>query len=789
MCGVWFFLFIIGLTSVVGLRADTIFQPPARGFISTEPARNWQHSLLTGNGTMGALVVGNPYDETIFLSHAALYLPNTNSDRYLNMASRLSEIRALCLAMNFAGAASQIDAAKAEYSYSDARDPFIAACALHVKQPESKLVRYQRAVNFMTAEASVSVADAAGDFRRDVFVSRADDVIVLRLAGQGKQSAEFSFAAVPVTGEKDMKLMTNGVREVSQGVRDGLLYFRTIFARTNRFNPNLGYEVAGKIIRQGGEETETTNGISISNADEILLLVKIQPLLKSAGVTSNFKSLARDLAALTNSYDELLARSAKLHGDLMGRVSFSLSAPAADRAKPSEELNKESETLDAPLAKIERAFDAGRYNIICCTGYNPPNLQGLWSGTWNAPWSGSFTANGNLPAAVAFDLMGNTPELMQPYFRFYEDRLAGFRENARAFYGMRGFHVPAQMTLSPLETDFTPKSPHCFWHAGAAWAAQFYFDYYQYTGDKKFLAERAYPFMKEAAEFYEDFLTVTNDAGKFVFVPSYSPENTPGGEKKIPTAINATMDVAAAKQLLNNLIIAAKILGLDGNLQARWSAMLAKMPDYEVGPDGSFREWLWPGLDENNQHRHASHLYALFDGEPPEICDHTNLVNAVEHTIRERLKFREAHRTGMAFGVVQLGLAAEHVGNAELAGETINLLAKRFWSDGMASFHDQHNLFNMDISGGFPYLCANALVYADPGCIKFFPARPVSWTQGSITGLRLRGAVVLRELTWDKAKSGATLVSDLDQTVTVQAPGGFLKLCKLKAGEEYKLEF
>lgn len=755
------------------------FAAPGRGFVSEKPAAGWQQGLLTGNGTMGALVMGQAHDETIYLSHASLYLPNRNSERYLDMASRLGEIRKLCLTGNFGGAAGQINAARKEYAYDDQRDPFIGACALRLTQPATNVARYQRAVNFMTAEALVSVTDEHGSFQRRAFVSRPGAVIVLRLAGTGKQSGEFSLEALAPKGEKESKIVGDGVKSSERGIKDGLLYFRTLFANTNDFNPNIGFEVAGKIIAMGGTRSETATAIQVTGADEILVLVKIEPLLKSARTESNLRTIRRDLDAIVPDYAQLLAAHAQEHGALMARASLSLDAPATDRAKPSEALNQDSALLDAPLAKIERAFDAGRYNIICSTGLNPPNLQGLWSATWLAPWSGSFTTNGNLPAAIAFLLMGNTPELMESYFRYNDQRWAGFRENAKILYGTRGFHIPAQLTVSPRETNFVPSYPHNFWHSGAAWTLQFYYDYYQYTGDRKFLADRAYPLMKEAAAFYEDFLT---SSGKRVFVPSYSPENAPGGENKVATAINATMDISAARQLLRNAIASAKLLDRDPQLRLKWAALSAQLPGYEVAPDGSFREWLWPGLDESNQHRHASHLYALYDEMPAEIVQNPALVKAVAHTMDERMKFRIAKHTGMAFGAVQLGLAAEHIGNASQTQDIINMLAKNFWADGMASYHDWGNLFNMDISGGFPYLCASALVYAEPGQIRFFPARPAQWTHGSLKGVRLRGGIVIQELTWDGTQATAVLVSTTNQTVTIATPAGTTRPCALRAG-------
>jgi alpha-L-fucosidase 2 len=781
------------LSPITSVRAwaasDDLFTVPTRGFVSSEPAKDWEQGIITGNGTMGAIVLGQPFAETLYLSHAALYLPQPNSARYINMASRLEKIRQLCFAGEFRAAGDQIVEARKEYSYDDQRDPFIAAFTLGIKQPEAKVVRYQRTVDWMTAETVVSVEGGEGSFRRSAFVSRPDNVIVLRLAGGGKQSAEFSFAALPPINEKEKKVIAEGIKSSEQGVKEGLLYFRTLFAHGNPFNPNLGYEGLGKVISKGGQRAETAAGIKITDADEIIVLVKIQPLAKTAKVNTDFAAIRKHLDALVPDYVALLVPQAKVQGDLMSRVSFSLDVPENERAKSSEQLNQEAKQLAAPLAKIERAFDAGRYNIICSTGLYPPNLMGLWSGTWLAPWSGSFTTDGNLPAAVSFDLMGNTPELMEPFFRYYDERWDGFRENAKAFFGTRGFHVPGQLTLSPRETDFNPRWPLCYWHAGAAWALNFYYDYYQYTGDLKFLAERAYPLMKEATEFYEDFLAITDKNGKVVFAPSYSTENSPGNEEKEPaTTINATMDFAAAKQLLRNSIAAAKILGRDADLQKKWADLIAKMPAYEIGPEGSFREWLWPGLPENNRHRHASHFYELYDGMPPEIVDNPALVKAVEHSIGERLIFLE--ETGeMAFGIVQNGLAAAHVGNAELTQRVVNFLAKYYWSSGMASFHNRGELFNMDISGGFPYLCASALVYSVPGKVRFFPARPAQWTRGSLKGVRLRGGIVLRDLSWDGPRAQAVLVSDTDQTVMVEQADGKAQACTLHAGVATVLNF
>lgn len=790
-------LLVLGLWAS-GLAADAaqkatpdFFRPPERGFVSSRPARNTDHALLIGSGTMGAMVMGAPHDETIYLNHAALYLPRKVSDKPIAMAQRLGEIRADCLAGNFEKAGALMSELRRE-SETGMEDSYMGAFMVNIFHPESKVRQYQRSVDLMSGEAHVAFADALGSIRRSAFVSRADDVVVLKISGNGKLSADLCFDELPAKGLRQTQEVAQRTKGFMADFKDGHLYFRC-HLEPNQHNPIRGYEGLGKVVVKGGRHGVawlgflSSKGYRVTDADEILLLVKIRPLLKSEKTGSHASEMAEALAALPADYDALLARHAKIHGDLMGRVSFSLDAPAADRALPTEALIEASKTMDAPLAQIERVFDAGRHHIIASTGFNPPNLQGLWSPSWTAPWSADFHTDGDLPSSIAFLSPGNTPELMEPYFRLMENFLPGFRQNMKELYGMRGFYVPCSFTTSPRSTDFSTGYPLLYWHAGAAWTCRFFYDHWLHTGDRAFLEQRAYPLMKETAEFYEDFLTVTDDKGRVVFVPSYSPENAPDNGQKTHLCINAVMDVAAAKQLLRDTITAATLLGRDPEQCKKWAALIEKLPPYEVGPDGSFREWLWPGFTENNEHRHASHFYPLYDEMPPEILENPALIKAVGHSGRQRMAFHE--KTGfMPFGAIHVGLAAARTADAELAQRSINHVAKNFWGNGMNPFLHVGKSFQIDASGSFPYLCSAALVYSDPGLIRFFPARPAQWKSGSIKGLRLRGAITLKELSWNGATARAILLSDKDQAVTIQTPDGKKSPLTLQAGRATVLD-
>jgi len=345
--------------------------------------------------------------------------------------------------------------------------------------------------------------------------------------------------------------------------------------------------------------------------------------------------------------------------------------------------------------------------------------------------------------------------------------------------------------------------------AGAAWAAHFFYDYWLYTGDRRFLAEHALPFMEKAALFFEDYLYEDPD-GRYVFSPTQSPENAPSNTRS-QTTFNATMDVAAAKELLRNTIAASRELGLNLDKVPVWQKMLAKMPDYLVNEDGAVREWLTPKLADNYNHRHNSQLYAVFDGLPEEIARDAKLKGAFKRLIELKLERHWANwqRQGgfMSFGLVQLGQASANLGEAELAYRCLVPLLNRYWLHNLASTHNAKQLFNMDISGGMPAVLITMLVASDPGLVRLLPACPSAWPAGTIEGVLCRGQIEVRRLSWDGKKIQATLKSGKNQTITVEAPGeirtfglskgagpvsggadGRSRRLSLRAGEEAQVE-
>jgi len=483
---------------------------------------------------------------------------------------------------------------------------------------------------------------------------------------------------------------------------------------------------------------------------------------------SKAKDMIHHISNLPTDYDALLKRHTKTHGELFNRMELDLGGKE-DHNLTTEELLEKSTHQNLSRALLEKEFDAARYNIISCTGELPPTLQGIWGGIYSPPWASDFTHNGNVPSAIASLLMGNMPELMLAYTSYMESIVPYLEINARHMFGARGIVLPSRSSTHGFNNALAKTFAGGFWVAGAAWAAHFFYDYYLYTGDKKFLKEHALPFMEKTALFFEDYLYEGKD-GMYVFSPTQSPENTPGNTDS-QGSFNATMDIAAAKDLLANLISASKGLDVNQDKIPLWNSMLKKMPPYMIDKqNGVVKEWTTPKLEEHLDHRHSSQLYGLYYGMPEEIAENPDLQAAFKKIIEIKLN-KYWQRSGyMSFGLVQLGQAATSLGEAELAYQCLTHLVNRFWLNNLASMHNHRSLFNMDISGGMPAVIIKMLVASQPGKIKLLPALPSEWTSGSIKGVLCRGQVEIESLDWEKNQITVSLRTAINQNILLETP-------------------
>ena len=695
-------------------RLGVVCETPAQARPGVAKSRAWEQSLLTGNGAMGAMVPGELAHEEMFLSHARLFLPRVMKGRYFELSKYRDRARELALAGREKEIWSEvIQKASEESGYSFTRDPFMGAVSLVVDTPDlpkwSDAPGYRRMTDFERGECTVRT----DDYERRIFASRTDGVIAMRVKDAKKRPFTVKLETIS-NGRPSGDAAIQRIRE-----KDGYMYYRVDFRKENGKNPFHGYEAVG--LRKG---------------DEVFVKIYLLPF----GTDSMFETAKRELSAAADTgYARLLERHAPVMKELMGRV-----------------------TLDLPDRDLVRKFHAGRYNIISSTGPDGvlPNLQGLWSGSWSAPYNGGYTVDGNMPCAMSFWTRGNTPEFNESLYewimRYYED----FKEAAKKGYNARGIHIPGQVTTTGLETAYYRNVELMWWHGGAGWMTGYLWRWYEATQDIEVL-KKVYPLLKDAADYICDCMEEMPD-GTLGFAPGYSPENAPHGDFRsqgdvmnpdLPkggysTMNNPTMDISVAKQSIDYATKAAKILGRDEASVREWAQKRARLPKYAVSKDGFWAEWLIPGTPDNNSHRHVSHVFALYDEAPAEILTNAAFVAAIKKTLDARMTFHEKENH-MAFGVTQIGYAAAKVGDAAVMERAIKLLQETYFTDALGTLHDPGWLFNIDISGGFPGIIADALITKGPdGGFLVLNAKPASWKKGSISGLLLPGGIKVKKLSW-----------------------------------------
>ena len=757
------------------------YRNPEQGFISRLQAANWPEGLLIGNGTIGAIVMGHPQKECLIVTHEELFLPVFERRPVLEMKAILPELRAKIRSGRYREASERVVEAAREVGYPKdfiMTDPSHPAFDLVIDSGPYEGVReYLRSVNFATGEACISYKDERGArWLKRSFVSRADGLLVCRVECEAAFDADITLAARPGTMEPwdpgrtsagfvpKGTFATHGFRLIERNAVDGELTYRALYAKSDG-----GYGGMARITSEGGEVRSEGTAVHVAGASSINIVATVKPL--SNGEAGDEASLRRCIDGSTAGYDEMLARHVELHGDFFGRVRLVLGDGNPSSAA-SEDLILEAQRGEPSPDFISTVFDACRHNILCSSGTLPPNLQGVWSGTWTPHWSGDYTLDANVQAAIAHYLSCDTPELMEGLFSLMDKMMPDFRENAKALFGARGFFVNSRVSTTGLQQRYNT-CPMYFWTAGAAWIAHYYFDYYLYTGDEEFLEGRALPFMEEAALFYEDFL-VEGEDGCYELIPSVSPENHPANTDSL-VCLNATMDVAACRELLGNLLRISSIITIDTDKLEKWRRMLSKLPPYEANSDGALKEWLTDALEDNYGHRHMSHLYPLYPGDEADADETPELHEMVLRAFQKRMEHYDPREYG-GFGLYHVAMAAARAGDAETAWNAVKHMAQWHMYSGMGTSHNHGpTVFNLDASGGIPAALVEMFVVSRPGKIRLLPAVPKALGNGMLSGACCRGGVKVDHLEWDlrdpaTASANATLSTKVNRKVGLSVP-------------------
>lgn len=732
-----------------------------------QPAKVWMESLPIGNGRLGAMTYGGIEEEKLALNESTMWSGQYNENQNKPFGrEKMNQLRKLF----FEGKLSEGNRIAGDNLHGN-QTSFgthlpIGDLKMQFIYPEGKVTGYRRSLSLDEAISSVSFNSGGVNYKREYFATNPDNVLVLRLTADKQKS---------ITMNMGLDLM----RQADLSVEDNQLVFTGKVDFPLHGPGGVCFEGRIAVLADNGEVKMEQSGVGIKEADAVTLIVDVRTDYKSP----DYKTLCADgvKKAAAKSYDELKQAHIKDYNTLYNRVSIHFGQDA-NRALPTDVRWKQVKEGKTDTGLDALSFQYGRYLTIASSRENSPlpiALQGFFNDNkaCNMGWTNDYHLDINTEQNYWAANVGNLAECNAPLFTYIKDLAHHGAKTAEVVYGCKGWtaHTTANVW------GYTPASSTIIWGLfpmAGSWIASHLWTQYEFTQDKQYLAETAYPLLKGNAQFILDFLAKDPKSGYLMTGPSISPENwfrTAGGEEMVASMMPAC-DRELAYEILSNCVQASEILNTDREFADSLRTAIAQLPPIQLRANGAIREWFEDFEEAHPNHRHTSHLLALYPFSQITLEKTPELAEAARKTIENRLSAENWEDT--EWSRANMICMYARLKDAQEAYKSVQLLQGKLSRENLMTVSPggiagaEGDIYSFDGNPAGTAGMAEMLVQNHEGYVEFLPCLPVEWKDGSFKGLCLKGGAEATAEWTNAVINKASLKATVDQVLKVKVPQG-----------------